>query len=436
MKQPFSTKIVSLLVLICSVSLSNAVNHTVKQGESLYALSKKYEVSIERIKFLNNLSENTINIGQVLVIRPETKEVPIEPVAPTPETKPETEPLPTPNAEMEPEKEPMIEPVELKVKPAGLDALSAKQRAIVRQQILLDRNGMGPGIIDGYMGNFTKTAYELAKVHRPNALNEAVPLLVEKSVPFEAFTYLNEDLPGTGKRPDFKAATKIQCLMMYKTSLEMLAERYHSSEALLEKLNQEVDFKLIKPNQKILVPNVAEFKIENFMTPEGKAVKYNYLRKTRRATRVDIDYGKKRIMVYHHSGKTGAVDELLAAFPVTTNIKKGPKSRRSIEYFAPAPPYMRKKTQLELKPGPNSPVGIVWARLGNGYGIHGTSDGAGNGYSNSSGCIRLSNWDMAIFVKLVPAKVDVNFLLDGMAMKPQSEPKKKLSDSGSIAGKN
>jgi len=42
--------------------------HTVTSGQSLYSVSKKYDVTIARIKELNNLRGNTINIGQKLVI--------------------------------------------------------------------------------------------------------------------------------------------------------------------------------------------------------------------------------------------------------------------------------------------------------------------------------------------------------------------------------
>ena len=42
--------------------------HTVKSGESLSALAKQYQVSIARLKSYNNLTSNTVKIGQVLEI--------------------------------------------------------------------------------------------------------------------------------------------------------------------------------------------------------------------------------------------------------------------------------------------------------------------------------------------------------------------------------
>jgi LysM repeat protein len=43
--------------------------HTVKVGETLYAISKIYGVNVEQIKKLNNLADNTIKPGQVLKIK-------------------------------------------------------------------------------------------------------------------------------------------------------------------------------------------------------------------------------------------------------------------------------------------------------------------------------------------------------------------------------
>ena len=45
--------------------------HTVVKGDTLYALSRKYAISVDELKQLNNLNDNTISIGQVLNIRRE-----------------------------------------------------------------------------------------------------------------------------------------------------------------------------------------------------------------------------------------------------------------------------------------------------------------------------------------------------------------------------
>ncbi|RXR20471.1 LysM peptidoglycan-binding domain-containing protein [Flavobacterium amnicola] len=45
------------------------LTHTVLQGETLYAISKKYNISIEVLKTKNNLVDNAISIGQTLIIK-------------------------------------------------------------------------------------------------------------------------------------------------------------------------------------------------------------------------------------------------------------------------------------------------------------------------------------------------------------------------------
>ena len=51
------------------VSKTANLSHEVKKGDTLYSLSKKYETSVENIKRLNDLSDNTISLGQVLIIK-------------------------------------------------------------------------------------------------------------------------------------------------------------------------------------------------------------------------------------------------------------------------------------------------------------------------------------------------------------------------------
>lgn len=43
-------------------------NYTVKRGDTLYGISKQFDVPVETIKKVNNLTSNTITVGQVLSI--------------------------------------------------------------------------------------------------------------------------------------------------------------------------------------------------------------------------------------------------------------------------------------------------------------------------------------------------------------------------------
>ena len=42
--------------------------YVVKSGDSLYSIAKKFNLSVDELKRLNNLNTNLLNIGQILVI--------------------------------------------------------------------------------------------------------------------------------------------------------------------------------------------------------------------------------------------------------------------------------------------------------------------------------------------------------------------------------
>ncbi len=48
--------------------ISNSNNYTVKSGDSLYSIARKFNVTVDDIKKLNNLSSNLLSINQVLKI--------------------------------------------------------------------------------------------------------------------------------------------------------------------------------------------------------------------------------------------------------------------------------------------------------------------------------------------------------------------------------
>lgn len=45
--------------------------HIVQKGDTLYAISRRYSISVEELKRINNLDSNTLSIGQVLNVRKE-----------------------------------------------------------------------------------------------------------------------------------------------------------------------------------------------------------------------------------------------------------------------------------------------------------------------------------------------------------------------------
>lgn len=56
--------------------------HTVKKGDTLYSLSKKYGTSVDKLMKLNKLQASSLSIGQKLVVKETVKAPPAKPVTP------------------------------------------------------------------------------------------------------------------------------------------------------------------------------------------------------------------------------------------------------------------------------------------------------------------------------------------------------------------
>jgi lipoprotein-anchoring transpeptidase ErfK/SrfK len=99
--------------------------------------------------------------------------------------------------------------------------------------------------------------------------------------------------------------------------------------------------------------------------------------------------------------------KLVAQFPVTMGSEQYPLpiGRWKATTYAFEPPFKYQPKLLKdkdpnepeqmLPPGPNGPVGVAWLDLTKEhYGIHGTDSPETIGRAESSGCIRLANWDV------------------------------------------
>jgi lipoprotein-anchoring transpeptidase ErfK/SrfK len=72
---------------------------------------------------------------------------------------------------------------------------------------------------------------------------------------------------------------------------------------------------------------------------------------------------------------------------------------------------VRSKRPFTIKPGPNNPVGVYWIGLSaEGYGIHGTPEPSKISKSESHGCVRLTNWDVASLGGSIKKGTPVEFL--------------------------
>jgi flagellum-specific peptidoglycan hydrolase FlgJ len=57
------------IILAQSEAVAQGVMHVVAAGDTLYSISKKYNISIDFLKVKNNLLDNSLSIGQTLIIK-------------------------------------------------------------------------------------------------------------------------------------------------------------------------------------------------------------------------------------------------------------------------------------------------------------------------------------------------------------------------------
>lgn len=203
--------------------------------------------------------------------------------------------------------------------------------------------------------------------------------------------------------------------LAYHFPRQLLAEKFHMSEALLAALNPDARFE--QPGTIITVANVAP------MSPDPKLAARNgegsgsSTPQESRAARVVVDKRKHAVLAF------GADNRLLAFFPSSIGSAEKPAPSgefvvRSVAYdpdytYNPAYGFKGQKAQQPVKiaPGPNNPVGMVWIGLSaQGYGIHGTPDPDKVGKAQSHGCVRLTNWDALALARLVKTGTPVDFL--------------------------
>ena len=65
-------KLLKFVLLLILFSFNNVLSqiektHVVEKGETLYSLSKKFDITIQKLKELNNLDDNTISVGERII---------------------------------------------------------------------------------------------------------------------------------------------------------------------------------------------------------------------------------------------------------------------------------------------------------------------------------------------------------------------------------
>lgn len=338
-------------------------------------------------------------------ITPDTGFDPIDPAPPVREAKP----LPSGKVVLpEVKKNPQSDTPDADNLPTGDDA--------VRLQIFLDQNHFGPGVIDGKPGRFTILAvasWNEVNGH-PSGDMEPVMKAARAAVPNPFAVAIVPDVAskwvnsGLSYKKSQQAKAK---RMSYRSYAEFMSERYHTDVEFLIDLNGSKKTYGLSLRSAVIVPNVNPFTIESLT---GSRYEAEELLKARH---VVIDTKINQARIFEAAPKALVVTDpdapvlvtanraLVASFPITPGqerfIKYGHWELRNCVQL-PIWRYDqslldgrgRSKNAINIPPGPNSPVGVIWAGLSvSGIGMHGTSNPETIGRARSAGCIRLANWD-------------------------------------------
>ncbi len=271
-------------------------------------------------------------------------------------------------------------------------------------QVVLDRAGASPGVIDGVMGSNVRKALDAHAQMTGAALdidNEAAvfdALQASGGPAFMDYTITEADVAGPFIRsvPEDYAIKASLAHMSFTGVREMLAERFHMDEDFLAKLNPGVDFN--RAGSIVRVTAASE-------------------EKQAQVARIVADKGRKQVRAYDGSGA------LVAAYPATIGSVDTPSPSGTVQVeriaFEPNYTYNPKinfrqgdnHRVLTVPPGPNGPVGTIWIALSKPtYGIHGTPEPSRIGKTYSNGCVRLTNWDAAELARMVQPGVTVEFV--------------------------
>ena len=296
------------------------------------------------------------------------------------------------------------------VNTASLDSLATERPkkpspdpdpAIVRLQVLLDRAGASPGVIDGLYGENVGKAVAgfeaMNKLPEDGKLDPEVISRLEAGPPIvESYFVTKEDAAGLVERIPEDYGEKAKMASMGYTSVEeKLAERFHMDIDLMKALNPGADFAPGKTIQVVATGSPTDGKVK----------------------RIEVNGKTGQVLAYDASGL------LLAAYPATVGSEDNPSpsgthkvkgvARMPVYRYDPKVNFKQGKNNkvLTIPKGPNGPVGSIWIDLTEPtYGIHGTPDPELIDKVGSHGCVRLTNWDAEELGGMVKPGVMVKFV--------------------------
>ena len=352
----------------------------------------------------------------------------------------------------------LAEPAEAPAAKIQLPAPDSPERMeLCRVQIFLDRAGFRPGKIDGLGGEFTQKAAD--RYCDANGMPRGTVLDVSSvAAPYREYVISEEDAQWVGPFASQPAEQAKLKSLKYATLWEAVAERFHCDQKFLVELNPQVTEPAV--GAVLRVPDVKEFRISDVkaldkeratkakspVTPAlaatlpppppplplpasydlSKPIQPSPVEQaplptptptpTPEPTPAAAPEPKRSIVLLRSERLIELYEDgrIVACFPCTPGSAKipVPLGKWKITSNILLPHFRWDKSVLEsgvrsenafmLPPGPNSPVGVVWMGINRpSIGMHGTSNPDRIGRNESSGCIRLANWDAFMLAQLV-----------------------------------
>jgi lipoprotein-anchoring transpeptidase ErfK/SrfK len=293
---------------------------------------------------------------------------------------------------------------------------------VFHAQVLLDAAGFPSGVIDGKKGMVFEQAVKGFQQSRnlpvtgelDGATRQALLQLQRPSTRMLRLTANDVRGPFVFPFPEDAADQAKLDGLHYRNALEQLAERFHTTPQTIVALNG--PDKVMKEGTALRLPNVLpgsrdyaggldekQGRLLGFFNVDANQPKGDFIV-------VDESEGVMRVYegeVPKGNKLTDTAGKLVAQFPVTMGSEQYPLpiGRWKVTTYAFEPPFKYQPKILKdkdpnepeqmLPPGPNGPVGVAWLDLTKEhYGIHGTDSPETIGRAESSGCIRLANWDV------------------------------------------
>lgn len=304
-------------------------------------------------------------------------------------------------------------------------AMPAIDESIFQVQVLLDRAGFAPGVIDGKTGqslddairgfqeaNGIEPTGKLDERTRALLMRDTRPVLRELAVD-------GRDLQGQfvgvlPTEPEDQAKLKH---FGYRNAVEKLAEKFHTTPETILALNDRAT--VLRAGTVLRLPDVRPTSRDygsGLKTEHAQLLSdLNVEARVPKGDRIVVDKSDRVLKVYDG-------EKLIGQFPATMGSAKDPLplgtwKMTTVAYMPPwhyQPSILKtadkSDPELMIKPGPNNPVGVAWLDLTKEhYGIHGTAQPHAIGRAESNGCIRLTNWDVARLSRMVDPGVTAVF---------------------------